>query len=85
MFFEDEDENEDEKEVFPRPQPTWQSLCYYTGMTNTAFISRNLTGIDPVALKADLVQANDKFNWIDGVLVATFMASFLGLVCLLAN
>jgi hypothetical protein len=54
-------------------------------MTNTAFIARNLSGVDPVALKADLVKPDDKFNWIDGVLVATFMASFLGLVCLLAN
>ena len=54
-------------------------------MTNTAFISRNLSGVDPVALKADLIEQSNKFNWIDGVLVATFMASFLGLVCLLAN
>lgn len=44
-----------------------------------------MTGVDPVAIKADLVEKNEKFNWVDGVLVATFMASFLGLVCLLAN
>ncbi len=54
-------------------------------MTNTTFITRAYSEIDPVAMKSGLLGKADKFNWIDGVLVATFMASFLGLVCLLAN
>ncbi len=54
-------------------------------MTNTSFITRGYSSVDPVAMKANLIAQTEKFNWIDGVLVATFMASFLGLVCLLAN
>jgi hypothetical protein len=80
----DEIEAGDEVERnFPAEQ-LWQSLCYFTGMTNTSFITRGC-GIDPVAAKSGLLAHAEKFNWIDGVLVATFMASFLGLVCLLAQ
>ena len=48
-------------------------------------MSRGYDRVDPVALKTGLIQKSEKLNWIDGVLIATFMASFLGLVCLLAN
>ena len=53
-------------------------------MTNTPFITRGYRSVDP-AMKSSLLTKPEKFNWIDGVLVATFMASFLGLICLLAN
>lgn len=54
-------------------------------MTNTSFITRGYSSVDPVAIKADLIKHTGKLNWIDGVLVATFVCSFLGLICLLAN
>jgi hypothetical protein len=41
--------------------------------------------VDPVGVKANLLSPAAKLNWIDGVLVATFVCSFLGLICLLAN
>ena len=54
-------------------------------MTNTSFITRGYSSVEPVSMKADLLRQSPKLNWIDGVMVATFVCSFLGLVCLLAN
>ena len=38
-----------------------------------------------ISTKVELLGKAERVTWIDGVLIATFMASFLGLVCLLAN
>ena len=54
-------------------------------MTNTSFITRGRSGVDLIAQKIELTQKAERFSWIDGVLIATFMASFLGLICLLAQ
>lgn len=54
-------------------------------MTNTSFVTRSYGSVDSVAMKSSLLAKTEKFNWIDGVLVAMFVSSFLGLVCLLAN
>ena len=54
-------------------------------MTKTSFITETRSGVDMISTKLDLLEKAERVTWIDGVLIVTFMASFLGLVCLLAN
>ena len=60
-------------------------LLMIARMTNTSFIAQRRNGVDMIALKIELTEKAERFSWIDGSLLATFIASFLGLICLLAQ
>ena len=62
-----------------------QLLLIVWRMTKTSFITETRSGVDMISTKLELLEKAERVSWIDGVLIVTFMASFLGLVCLLAN